>query len=133
VDAPGRLNVVDSSAWLAYFSGEPTAEDFAPVIDALGQLVVPAVCVFEVFAVVARSRGAHAASAATALMQRGTVVPLDATLAVLAARVGDAHRLPLADAIVYATARLVSGVVWTQDADFDGLPDVRFVPKRAVS
>ena len=47
------------------------------------------------------------------------------------ARLGAAHRLPLADSIVYATADRVGGVVWTQDADFEGLPRVRYVPKRS--
>ena len=36
----------------------------------------------------------------------------------------------LADSIVYATARQVRGVVWTQDEDFKDLPDVEYVPKR---
>ena len=40
------------------------------------------------------------------------------------------HKLPLADSIVYATAGLVEGVLWTQDDDFDGLPDVKFYPKK---
>jgi len=39
-------------------------------------------------------------------------------------------RLPLADSIVYATARAVGGVVWTQDVALDGLPDVQYVAKR---
>ncbi|HEU4629469.1 MAG TPA: type II toxin-antitoxin system VapC family toxin [Gemmatimonadaceae bacterium] len=123
-----RPNVVDSSAWLAYFADEPSATEFAPAIEETRLLVVPAVCLLEVFKVVARQRGDGDALQAVALMQQGQVVELDASLALSAARVGLDHRLPLADSIVYATARAVGGTVWTQDSDFEGLPDVRFVP-----
>jgi len=57
------------------------------------------------------------------------VVDLDASIALSAAVLGARHRLPLADSVVYATARQASALVWTQDAHFDGLPDVRYVAK----
>jgi toxin FitB len=60
---------------------------------------------------------------------RPNVVDLDSTLALAAAKLGVAHKLPLADSVVYATTRAVGGVVWTQDEDFDGLADVQFFPK----
>ena len=63
-------------------------------------------------------------------MQQGVVVDLDAALALSAARLRVDHKLPLADSIVYATARGVGGVARTQDEDFDGLRDVQYVPKR---
>lgn len=124
-----QANVVDSSAWLAYFAAESTAADFALAIEDLAHLVVPAVCLFEVFKVVAKQRGDDDALQAVAVMQQGEVVSVNAALALAAARVGAAHRLALADSVVYATARAVGGVVWTQDAHFDGLPSVRYVPK----
>ena len=124
-----RPNVVDSSAWLAYFADEPSAATFAPAIEDVRLLVVPAVCLLEVFKVVARQRGEGDALQAVAIMQQGEVVDLDAALALSAARIGVDHGLPLADSVVYATARAVGGVVWTQDEDFDGLPGVRYFPK----
>ncbi len=128
-----RPNVVDSSAWLAYFAEEPTAGDFAPAIEAVARLVVPSVCLLEVFKVVARQRGEGDALQAVAIMQQGDVVELDAALALSAARLGVDHRLPLADSVVYATARAVGGVVWTQDENFEGLHDVQYFPKRRGS
>jgi predicted nucleic acid-binding protein len=97
------------------------------------RLVVPSVCLLEVFKVVARQRGEGDALQAVAIMQQGDVVDLDGALALSAARLGVDHKLPLADSIVYATARAVGGVVWTQDEDFDGLPEVQYVPKRRGS
>lgn len=40
------------------------------------------------------------------------------------------YRLPLADSIVLATARAHGATVWTQDSDFEGLPDVQYTPKK---
>jgi predicted nucleic acid-binding protein len=46
-----------------------------------------------------------------------------------AARSGVEFKLPLADSVVFATARHHGALVWTQDADFEGLPHVRFIAK----
>lgn len=127
--APPRYagpNVVDSSAWLEYFADAHGATHFARAIEAVDRLVVPAVCLLEVFKVVLRQRGESDALQAVALMQQGRVVELDAALALAAAKAGVEHKLPLADSIVYATAQAVGGVVWTQDDDFDGLPGVEY-------
>ena len=124
-------NVVDSSAWLAYLADEPTAAAFASAIEDVKRLVVPSLCLLEVFTVVARQRGDGPALQAVAVMQQGQVVDLDAALAVSAASLGVVHGLPLANSIVCARARAVGGRVWTQDADFEGLEGVQFVPRAA--
>jgi uncharacterized protein with PIN domain len=123
-------NIVDSSAWLAYLADEPGADRFAAAIEDTAALVTPAVCILEVFKVVLRQRGEGDALQAAALMQQGRVIDLDAALALSAAKLGIDHQLPLADSIVYATAVMVAGVVWTQDDDFNGLADVRYFPKK---
>ena len=43
------MNVVDSSAWIAYFRGEPNAERFAATIEDPEQLLVPSIALTEVF------------------------------------------------------------------------------------
>ena len=121
-----RLNVVDSSAWLAYLTDESGAAHFSAAIENVENLVVPSVCILEVFKLVSRQRGDGDALQVAALMQQGHVIDLDATLALVAAKAAIDHKLPLADSIVYATGITVAGVVWTQDEDFDGLPDVKF-------
>lgn len=128
-----RANVVDSSAWLAYFADEASADEFATAIEDLRTLVVPTVCVLEVFEVIARQRGDGDALQAIAVMQQGRVIELDAALALSAAQFGLQHKLPLADSIVYATAQQVGGIVWTQDEAFEGLPDVEYRRKSAGS
>jgi len=74
--------------------------------------------------------GLDASLQAAAAMQLGTVVPLDAPLAGEAGRLGAETRLPLADSIVLATARITGARLWTQDSDFEGLEGVEFRPKK---
>jgi predicted nucleic acid-binding protein len=39
----------------------------------------------------------------------------------------DEDRLPMADSVILATARQFNAVLWTQDADLERLPGVRYV------
>ena len=123
------MNVVDSSAWLAYFADEPNAQHFASAIEAPDSLIVPSITLLEVFKKVAQQRGEGVALQYVAVMQQGSVVALDATLALLAASLGTRHKLPLADSIIYATAKQANALVWTQDADFEGLSNVKYLAK----
>lgn len=123
--------MVDSSAWLAWFTNEPGAGAFSGAIEDTDNLLVPSICILEVFRVVARQRGEGDALQAIALMSQSELVDLDAELAVSAALLGNENKLPLADSVVYATARRYGATLWTQDEDFDGLPGVRFFRKRS--
>jgi predicted nucleic acid-binding protein len=67
---------------------------------------------------------------AAAEMHHGRVVAFDSTLALDAARISVDSKLPLADSVVLATARAHDAVLWTQDADFKGMDNVKYVPKR---
>ncbi len=124
------MNVVDSSAWLEYFADGPNAASFAPAIEDVDSLVVPTLTIFEVFKRVLQQRDETAALRATAAMQQGTVVDLDATLAVNAAKLSQDLGLPLADSIIFATARVRNATLWTQDSDFEGMDGVEYRGKR---
>jgi predicted nucleic acid-binding protein len=124
------MNVVDSSAWLEYFANGPNASYFAVPVEATDELLVPALTIYEVFKRVLQQRQEGDALRAVALMQQGTVVDLDARLALSAARVSLESRLPMADSIVLATARVHDATLWTQDADFEGLAGVRYRARR---
>ena len=123
------MNVVDSSAWLAYFAGEKHAKFFAEAIEDTELLVVPSICIYEVFKVILREKGEDEALIAAAAMQEGRVVDLDGRLALEAAVIGIEEGLALADSIIYATAKLNGATLWTQDEHFSGKPEVRFKPK----
>ena len=122
------MNVVDSSGWLAYFAGTRNADEFAVPIEATETLVVPAITIYEVAKHVLLHRSEHDALETVAQMQRGRLADVDAPTALQAARLSAAHRLPMADSLILATARRFSATLWTQDANFDGLDGVRFLP-----
>jgi predicted nucleic acid-binding protein len=124
------VNLVDSSGWLEYFVDGPGADSFAPAIEDLESLLVPTICLVEVAKIIRRERGEPEAFEAAAQMELGRVVDLNASLARSAAGLGILHRLPLADSIILATAQAHGATVWTQDADFEHLPGVKYFPKR---
>ena len=120
------MNVVDSSAWLEYFANGPNAGFFARAIEKTSHLLVQSLILYEVFKRVLQQRDEGAALQAVAVMQQGTVVDLDAPLALAAARLSVEHHLPMADSVILATARGQAAVLWTQDADFKGMPGVEY-------
>jgi predicted nucleic acid-binding protein len=123
------VNLVDSSAWLAYFAGEPTAGFFAEAIEDDEALLVPSVCLYEVFKVVLRERGEDFAFAAVAAMEKGEVINLDSELAMEAAALGLEENLAFADSVIYAVAKKNDAILWTQDVHFRGKPGVKFKAK----
>jgi len=120
------MNVVDSSAWMAWFADERHAESYAAPIGDLEHLLVPSITLTEVFKSIFRQRDERSALLAIAHMKRGRVIGLDESLAVDAAACGLQFKLPLADSIIYATALRYDALVWTQDGDFEGLEGVRY-------
>ena len=124
------MNVVDSSGWLEYLTHGPNADLFGGPIRKTSALVVPALCLFEVFKCIIRQRGEGEALTVAAAMQQGRVVDLTADLALAAARLSARKSLPMADSIILATAREYNATLWTQDSDFEGMAGVRYVAKQ---
>ena len=127
------MNLVDSCGWLEYFADSPYADFYAPAIEDTGTLLVPTICILEVGRRVLVQRGEDAALQVAAVMHQGQVVPLDGHLALSAAKIGSDWKLPLADSVILATARAHGALVWTQDAHFKGLENVRYVEKTGRS
>lgn len=124
------MNIVDSSGWLEHFTNGPNAKHFLPSLKDTASLVVPVVCIYEVFKVVLRERGETEALQAAAAMQRATVSDLTTQLALSASKLSLHYSLPLADSIILATAQLHDATIWTQDADFKGISSVRYFSKK---
>lgn len=124
------MNVVDSSGWLEYFADGPNADFFAQAIEAVTELVVPTLSLYEVFKRVLQQRGEGDALQAVAIMIQGQVIDLDMDLALSAAKVSTELGLPMADSVMLATARTHAATLWTQDADFEQIADVQYVTKR---
>ena len=120
------MNVVDSSAWLEYFASGPNAEFFAEPIETPSELLVPAIVLYEVYKRIVQQRGEDEADDFVAAMTEGLVVAVDTSIAITAARLSVQEQLAMADSIILATTRLHNATLWTQDADFEGMPAVRY-------
>jgi len=124
------MNIVDSSGWLAYFADEPNAKHFLTPLNDSAALVVPTITIYEVFKVVLRESGENDALQAAMAMQKGNLVDLTAPLALAAAKLSLAHNLPMADGIILATVQEFNAILWTQDADFKNIKDVKYFSKK---
>jgi len=124
------VNLVDSSAWLEYFADGPNASFFEPPVTRKAELIVPTIVIYEVCKRVLQQRSEEEALHAVSILHSGTIVPLSAELAVRAASLSYELKLPMADSVILATAQLHDAVVWTQDTDFRGLPNVKFRPAK---
>ncbi len=123
------MNVVDSSGWLEYFANGPNAGFFAPAIENTTELIVPTLSLYEVFKRVLQQRGEGDALQAVAAMMQGRVVDVDTDLALSAARLSAAFRLPMADSVMLSSAQMHRATLWTQDADLEGIPGVEYIAK----
>ena len=123
------MNLVDSCGWLEYFADGPGASFFAPPIEQTDELIVPAICVYEIFKRVFQQRNEPAAIEAVALMRQGRLIELTEPIAVHAARLSYDLKLPMADSIILATALDQEATLWTQDTHFARLQGVRYRPK----
>lgn len=125
------MNVVDSSGWLEYFADGENAEFFAPIIEETETLLVPVICVYEVFKKVLQNQGQAMAEFRVADLVKGEVVELSTPLAMSAALISAELQLPMADSIIFAVAREYNAKLWTQDEHFKNLPEVCYIEKRA--
>lgn len=123
------MNLVDSSGWLEYFADGPNADFFAPAIQKTAELIVPSISLYEVFKRILQQKDESQALRGVAYMEQGTIVELDASIALSAARLSLDLKLPMADSIILATARAYGAILWTQDDDFRDLEGVRYRAK----
>lgn len=123
------MNIVDSSGWLEYFSGGPNSDKFEIPLKNPSSLIVPVITIYEVFKVVLRETGENEALQVIASMQKGSVIDLNTSIAINASRISLKYSLPMADSIILSTAQSYGCVIWTQDSDFENLPNVNFFPK----
>jgi predicted nucleic acid-binding protein len=121
------MNLVDTSGWIAYFFGEENAALFAEPIEDTENLIVPVICLYEVFKKVLSVAGESMALRAVAQMKQGRVVDVSEEIALKAALLSNRHKLPMADSLIYATGQIEHALIWTQDSDFEHLDGVRYV------
>ena len=126
------MRLVDTSAWIEWLIGSPTGHALADLLPAREDWLVPTIVQLELAKWLTREVGEDKADQVTAFSQMCIVVPLDTKIALLAAELCGRHRLPTADAIVYATALDQGADLLTCDAHFEGLDQVSYVAKTAT-
>jgi toxin FitB len=127
------MNLVDTSGWIEYFFGGSNASFFSGPIEAIDELVVPTVCLYEAFKKISLVADQSRALRAIAQMKQARVIDLTPDIALKASVISIQHKLPMADSLIYATAKTVDATVWTQDEHFRGLPQVNFRQAQATS
>jgi predicted nucleic acid-binding protein len=125
------MNVVDSSGWVEYFTKGSNAKFFIPPVQDVENLLVPSICIYEVFKRLMQDLGEENALQAAGIMSYGEVVELDSKIAIDAAQISLALKLAMADSIIIATAREFDAVLWTQDAHFKGMGGVKYIEKKS--
>lgn len=123
------MNVVDSSGWIEYFTDGGNADFFTPAIRNVDKLIVPTICIYEVFMRLLAERDEDSALLAVGLMSHGREVELDRSMAIDAAQISIEWKLAMADSLILATARANSATLWTQDEHFKDIEGVKYIEK----
>lgn len=117
------------SGWLDYFSDGKNANIFSEPLNDVDSLLVPTICLYEVFKVILRERNEDDALQAIALMQQGKIINLTSEIAIQSAKNSRDYKLPMADSIILTTAQLYDAIIWTQDIDFRNIDRVKYFAK----
>jgi predicted nucleic acid-binding protein len=123
------MNLVDSSGWLEYLTDSKNAKWFAPAIEKTDELIVSTINIYEIYKKVLSKKDENSAIQVIGLMQQAKVVDVNLRIAIQAAKLSYEQKVPMADSLIYITARQYNAIVWTQDIDFKNLKGVKFFKK----
>jgi predicted nucleic acid-binding protein len=118
------MRVVDTSAWIEWLTGSSVGRKLTKELPDRARWIVPTIVQLELSKWLMRELGEDETDRVIAYTQKCIVVPLDTSLAVLAAELHRRHKLATADAIVYATAQQLGADLLTCDRHFANLPSV---------
>lgn len=119
--------LVDSCGWIEFLADGDKAEEYEKFFLETGNIVTPTIVIYEVFKKVLMNYGEEAAVMVAAQMNNTRVIELTESLSLLAANLSIKHGLPMADAVVYATATALECQVVTSDKHFSDLDNVIFI------
>lgn len=123
------MYLVDTCGWIEWMTDSPLAKSYSRYLASPGKLIVPTLIQHELYKWLYREIDQPTALSAIAATRTATVVPLDTSLALLAADISREFKLFTADAIIYATARQHRATLVSGDAHFANLPQVKYFQK----
>ena len=121
--------LVDTCGWIEWMTDTPLAKSYSRYLTSPDTLIVPTLIQHELYKWLCREMDQPTALSAIAATKTATVVPLDTSLALLAADISNEFKLAMADAIIYATARQHNATLVTSDVHFADLPQVKYFQK----
>ena len=124
------MNIVDSSGWIEYFFSGSNAAFFSPPIEDTDNLLVPVICMYEVFKKVNIVADEARSLQIIAQMKQGRVIDVTEEIALKASLISLKHKLPMADSLIFSTAHALDAILWTQDEHFKHLQNVNFKEAR---
>lgn len=124
------MNIVDTSGWLEFFTGTSRAKYFEKIIQDTNNLLVPTICTYEVFKKISNDFSEDEAIKAVGHMKMGKVIDIDFEISVLAAKISKENKIPMADSMIYACCQKNKATLYTQDEDFEKLPNVKYYRKK---
>ena len=119
--------VVDSSGWLEYLTDGAKADVFAKYLEGSKSILIPTIVLYEVRKTLLLREGRTKSDIFLSEAFRRIIVAFDEDLAIAAAEFSITHKLPMADAIIYATAVHFSAELVTTDSHFTNAPGVKIV------
>jgi predicted nucleic acid-binding protein len=118
------MHLVDSSGWIEFFTDGPLTTEYSKYLKDLSKIITPTIVLYEVYKKIKKEQTEEDALLAVSLINRTSVIQLTESIALLAADLSLKYLLPMADAIVYATALEKNCKVITSDTHFKGLDGV---------
>jgi len=125
--------VVDSFGWIEWLREGPLADKYAEYLRSSNEVITPVVILYEIYKKLKQALDEESALRLVARLHETKIVPLTPNLALFAADVSLKHKLPMADALVYATALSEECSVVTSDPHFERLEKVIFIEEKKGS
>jgi toxin FitB len=123
------MNLVDSSGWIEYLADTKYAKHFVPAIENTNKLIVSTLNIYEVYKKVLKEKNEDTAMQVASIMQQAKVIDVTPVISIQAAKLSLDRNIPMADSIIYISARQLNAIVWTMDTDFLHLEGVNFFSK----
>ena len=123
------LALVDSCGWLEYVTGGANADFFEAALLDTSNLIVPTLCLYEVAKRMLITQGEAAALEVLEMMQKSRVVQLAPDDYFAAAKTSVAHKLAMADALIWQTAQSFGATLYTQDSGLKAMSGVQYLSK----
>jgi len=120
--------LVDSWAWIEYWSGGSHADQAALHIESKENAIVSTINLAEIYYwILLHYDEKTAEEKVITVRKRCFIIPVEEEIAIEAAKIKHKTRMALADSIILATAKKVKSKILTGDSDFRSLKDVLYI------